>query len=83
MIMDDDFFNQAPNVPETAKMSALLIAQTTGFMRTLIAGSINCQPNEIPLDIAYSGAIEALKDYRKYEFQEYLREEIESLKPSS
>ena len=69
------------DMPDVVRISARTIAHTIATMRLLIANEAEISPNEVSLELAFQGALEALKDFRKYDFQEYCREELERLKP--
>ena len=69
------------DIPEVARISAQTIAHATATMRLLIADEAKISPDEVSLELSFQAALETLKDYRKYHFHEYCREEIERLKP--
>lgn len=69
------------DTPEVARLSAKTIAQMIVTMRLLIANEAKILPEEVSLELSFQSALEALKDFRKYNFQEYCREELERLKP--
>ena len=67
--------------PEVARISAKTIAHMTATMRLLLADEAKISPNDVSMELSLQAALEALKDFRKYEFHEYCREELERLKP--
>lgn len=69
------------DMPEVARISAKIIAHTTAAMRLLIADEAKILPDEVSIEVSFQAALEALKDFRKYDFHEYCREELERLKP--
>ena len=74
----ESFLSDAPYV---LRASAYMISHTTAMMRMLIAQSLQCEPSEVSVEVSFQAALEALREHRKFNFHESLREDIESLQP--
>lgn len=68
----DDYLEQTPRI---ARESALLIANTTAMMRLLLAKTCQCSADQVPIELAYNAALEAIGDCRNFDFYDKLRTE--------